>query len=90
MTSPLNAFLISRRRMLQGGGPLSRRARGPKRLRGAAKPLTFIGWQYHPEIVDQNVDTFKKLYDKLSPTSSCPATITPWWRRSSLAASTST
>ncbi len=27
-------------------------------------PLTFIGWQYHPEIVEQNVDIFKKLYDE--------------------------
>ena len=26
--------------------------------------MTFIGWQYHPEIVEQNVNLFKTLYDE--------------------------
>ena len=65
MTSPLNAFLISRRHVLQGGAALSAVAlAGRSAFAAPAKPLTFIGWQYHPEIVDQNVDTFKKLYDE--------------------------
>ena len=66
MTSPLNAFLISRRRVLQGGAALSAVAlAGRSAFAAPAKPLTFIGWQYHPEIVDQNVDMFKKLYDEV-------------------------
>ena len=65
MTSPLNAFLLSRRRVLQGGAALSAAAFAGRGASAApAKPLTFIGWQYHPEIVEQNVDTFKKLYDE--------------------------
>ena len=65
VTSPLSAFLISRRRVLQGGAAFSAAAlAGRNAFAAPAKPLTFIGWQYHPEIVDQNVDTFKKLYDE--------------------------
>jgi multiple sugar transport system substrate-binding protein len=65
VTSPLNAFLISRRRVLQGGAALSAATlAGRNAFAAPAKPLTFIGWQYHPEIVDQNVDTFKKLYEE--------------------------
>jgi multiple sugar transport system substrate-binding protein len=65
VTSPLNAFLISRRRVLQGGAALSAVAlAGRSAFATPAKPLTFIGWQYHPEIADENVETLKKLYDE--------------------------
>jgi multiple sugar transport system substrate-binding protein len=65
VTSPLNASHISRRRVLRGGAALSAAALAARSAFAApAKPLTFIGWQYHPEIVDQNVETFKKLYDE--------------------------
>src|ERR1700677_4917036 len=65
VTSPLNAFLLSRRRVLQGGAALSALGfAGRSAFAAPLKPLTFIGWQYHPEIADQNVDTFKKLYDE--------------------------
>jgi multiple sugar transport system substrate-binding protein len=65
MTSPLDNFLLSRRRILTGGVALSASlvaARGVKAAPSA--PLTFIGWQYHPEIVEQNVAIFKNLYDE--------------------------
>ena len=42
-----------------------------------ATPITFIGWQYQPQIVDDNVDIFKKLYDENVTTSWCPASTTP-------------
>ena len=61
MTSPLNAFLLSRRRVLQGGAALSAAAFASRGAFAApAKPLTFIGWQYHPEIVEQNVDIIQE------------------------------
>jgi multiple sugar transport system substrate-binding protein len=31
---------------------------------GAGGPLKFVGWAYHPEIVEQNVNTFKSLYNE--------------------------
>ncbi len=34
-------------------------AGGPK-----GGPLKFVGWRYHPEIVEQNVATFKQLYNE--------------------------
>ena len=52
-----------RRRGRRGG----RRAAEPaaKRARAApSKPLHFIGWQYNPQIVAENVGIFKKLYDE--------------------------
>ena len=33
-------------------------------LAAPAEPLHFVGWQYNPQIVAENVDIFKKLYDE--------------------------
>ncbi len=41
------------------GGGAPAQAQGP-----ASGPLKFVGWQYHPEIVEQNVNTFKQLYNE--------------------------
>ncbi len=30
----------------------------------AGGPLKFVGWRYHPEIVEENVATFKQLYNE--------------------------
>jgi len=65
MTSPLRQYLLSRRRVLQGAAALSASAlAGQRAIAAPSTPLTFIGWQYHPEIVEQNVATFKNLYDE--------------------------
>jgi multiple sugar transport system substrate-binding protein len=65
MTSPLQSYLVSRRRVLQGGAGLAAAMLTGSRVSAApSTPLTFIGWQYHPEIVEQNVDIFKKLYNE--------------------------
>ena len=29
-----------------------------------ADPVTFVGWQYNPQIVEENVGIFSKLYDE--------------------------
>lgn len=40
------------------GAAAATQAVGPK------KPLKFIGWQYNPQIVKENVETFKQLYSE--------------------------
>jgi multiple sugar transport system substrate-binding protein len=63
----LHQFLVNRRAILMGGAgaaaaalpSFSRTARA-----GPSTPMHFIGWQYNPQIVSENVDTFKKLYDE--------------------------
>lgn len=65
MSSPLETYLLSRRRVLQGAALMSASALAGTRASAApSTPLSFIGWQYHPEIVEQNVDIFKKVYDE--------------------------
>ena len=65
MGSELDRYLVSRRRMLQGAGALSLAGLAGRPATAApSQPLTFIGWQYHPEIAEENVNTFKKLYDE--------------------------
>lgn len=64
----LNRFLAKRRSVLKGGlaaaagmalpGMIGRADAAP------AEPLQFIGWQYNPQIVAENVEIFKKLYDE--------------------------
>ena len=65
MKSSLERLLASRRQVLIGAAALS----AGSLIRGRAfaapsAPLTFAGWQYQPQIVDENVQTFKKLYDE--------------------------
>jgi multiple sugar transport system substrate-binding protein len=64
----LAQYLMRRRAVLKGGmaaaaglmvpGLAGRAGAAP------AKPLHFVGWQYNPQIVAENVDIFKKLYDE--------------------------
>ena len=63
--SELDRYLLSRRRVLQGGGALAAGSvLGRPAFAAPSAPLTFIGWQYHPEIAEANVDAFKALYDE--------------------------
>ncbi len=65
MTTSLDRYLVSRRRVLQGAAVLSASTlAGRSALAAPSTPLSFIGWQYQPQIVSENVDTFKKLYDE--------------------------
>ena len=65
----LDRYLINRRNVLKGGlAAAATLAAAPGIARRAfaapSDPLRFIGWQYHPEIAAENVETFKKLYDE--------------------------
>ena len=65
MTQSLEKFLLSRRRVLQGGAALSAGALfGQPALGAPSTPLTFVGWQYQPQIVEENVGIFSDLYDE--------------------------
>ncbi len=65
MTSSLEKYLLSRRRVLQGGAALSAGAMfGKSAFAAPDTPLQFIGWQYQPQIVEENVGIFSKLYDE--------------------------
>ncbi len=65
MTRSLERYLLSRRRVLQGGAALSAGALFGRRAFAAPDtPLQFIGWQYQPQIVEENVGIFSKLYDE--------------------------
>jgi multiple sugar transport system substrate-binding protein len=66
--TPLAAHLLQRRTLLRLGGLVGAAAA----LRGTASrafarpatPLHFVGWQYNPQIVAENVGIFEKLYDE--------------------------
>ena len=64
----LRQFLANRRAVLKGGAAAALATAMPSFSRSAraapSKPMHFIGWQYNPQIVSENVDTFKKLYDE--------------------------
>jgi len=64
----LGRYLLSRRRVLQGaalGAGAAVTGLGGRWAQAApAAPLSFIGWQFQPQIVEENVNTFKKLYDE--------------------------
>ncbi|MFO1037594.1 MAG: extracellular solute-binding protein [Geminicoccaceae bacterium] len=65
----LSRFLMRRRTVLKGGVAAAAGMAMPGMLAGSAKaapadPMQFIGWQYNPQIVAENVDIFKKLYDE--------------------------
>ncbi len=65
MTSSLEKYLLSRRRVLQGGAALAAGAMfGKSAFAAPDTPLQFIGWQYQPQIVEENVGIFSKLYDE--------------------------
>ena len=64
----LARHLLRRRAVLKGGAALAGAATLPALGRSAlaapAEPMQFIGWQYQPEIVAENVGIFCKLYDE--------------------------
>lgn len=65
MLTPLDQYLVSRRRVLQGAAALSSGGlAGRSAWAAPATPLSFIGWQYQPQVASENVETFKKLYDE--------------------------
>ncbi|MDQ0392917.1 ABC transporter substrate-binding protein [Labrys monachus] len=65
MDKSLERYLLSRRSVLKGAAALSASTMlGRSAMAAPSAPLTFIGWQYQPQIVEENVDIFKKLYDE--------------------------
>ena len=60
--------MLRRRAVLQGGVAGAAALAAPGLMRHAsaapADPMQFIGWQYQPEIVAENVGIFSKLYDE--------------------------
>src|SRR5512132_205893 len=62
----LNDYLLRRRSVLKGGLAAAATLSAPRLIRSAlaapAEALHFVGWQYNPQIVAENVDIFKKLY----------------------------
>lgn len=62
----LRRYLARRRAVLKGGLAAAAAAALPGAGRSAlaapSEPLSFIGWQYNPQIVAENVETFKRLY----------------------------
>jgi multiple sugar transport system substrate-binding protein len=67
-TRRLNDYLMRRRQVLQGGAAAAAALALPGTARRAlaapADPMHFVGWQYNPQIVAENVETFKQLYDE--------------------------
>jgi multiple sugar transport system substrate-binding protein len=65
MTQSIENYLISRRRVLQGALALSAGAAfGRPAFAAPSTPLSFVGWQYQPQMVEENVKVFSKLYDE--------------------------
>lgn len=61
----LQDYLLSRRRVLQSMAALpAGMAMARPALAAPSRPLSFIGWQYQPQIAEANVNTFKTLYDE--------------------------
>jgi len=63
----LKQHLLKRRNVLRGGAGavLGLAAAGTRVARAApATPLHFIGWEYNPQIVADNVKIFETLYDE--------------------------
>lgn len=65
MQKKLDQFLASRRQVLQGGLALGATGLlGGKVMAAPADPISFIGWQFQPQMVEENVGIFSKLYDE--------------------------
>ena len=64
----LQNYLLHRRAMVKGGlaaaAGLALPGVASRAISAPSTPLHFIGWQYNPQIVAENVDIFKKLYDE--------------------------
>jgi multiple sugar transport system substrate-binding protein len=65
MTTKTTYSNLTRRHVLQAAAAMSAAAAFPRSGYAApSTPITFIGWQYQPQIVEENVKTFMKLYDE--------------------------
>ncbi len=64
----LEQYLVNRRSVLKGGlaagAALALPGVAGKALAAPEEPLHFVGWQYNPQIVAENVETFKTLNDE--------------------------
>ena len=65
----LARYFLQRRAVLKGGaaalaGAAALPAFGRPASAAPAEAMQFIGWQYQPEIVAENVGIFSKLYDE--------------------------
>ena len=64
----LEQYLVNRRSVLKGGLAAGAALAVPgvvgKALAAPEDPLHFVGWQYNPQIVAENVETFKTLNDE--------------------------
>ena len=62
----LNDFLLKRRQVLKGtvAGAAALTMPGLFNKAEAKEPVHFVGWQYHPEIVEENVGHFKRIYNE--------------------------
>jgi multiple sugar transport system substrate-binding protein len=64
----LNRYLMRRRDVLKGAAAgvaaLSVPGIASRAFAKPADPVTFVGWQYNPQIVEENVGIFSKLYDE--------------------------
>jgi multiple sugar transport system substrate-binding protein len=64
----LDDYLMRRRQVLQGGvaaaAALALPGTARRALAAPADPMHFVGWQYNPQIVAENVETFAGLYDE--------------------------
>lgn len=77
----LHDVLARRLAVLMGGLAVAAGLALPSALRSAsaapAEPMHFIGWQYNPQIVAENVETFKSSTTRTSITSWCRASTMP-------------
>lgn len=65
MNSKLDKYLASRRQVLRGGAALGAASLMGGRLHAAPdEPISFIGWQFQPQMVEENVGIFMDLYDE--------------------------
>ena len=67
-SNSIETYLLRRRSLLQLGalagiGAVAPGIASPARAKPET-PLHFVGWQYNPQIVAENVATFEKLYDE--------------------------
>ena len=64
----LQAHLMRRRSLMQLGGVaaagLAFPGLAPRAFAKPDTPLHFVGWQYNPQIVAENVQTFETIYDE--------------------------
>ncbi len=64
----LQRYLADRRTVLKGGlaaaGAMAAPGLAGRASAAPADPLHFVGWQYNPQIVEENVGIFRDLYDE--------------------------